>query len=384
MNVIVDAGPAVHQSAGLSRYAERLIYHLALREELNLTLFYNSHSAHRLPQSLAGLRCQTVPLGQLSWRLRVLLSQLLHQTFFHGVPHALPDLPSSTHLFHATEHLLPYLRMPTVMTVHDLIFEKCPEHHTLRNRLYLRLAMPLYVKRATQIVAVSKQTKRDLEGIYGVDGNKIEVIHEGVDERFVPASSSRVTAVKQKYGLVHPYLLMVGTLEPRKNHLTAMRALLRLRQEGFAHQLLIAGGKGWLFEPIQTAVKQLGLQENVIFAGYVPEEDLPCLYSGADCVLVPSLYEGFGFSVVEAMACKTPVVCSQGGSLGEIAGDAALLLADPLDDEELAHQIQQVLTQPDLAGKLVEAGLRRAAAFRWSTAADATADLYRSVVRDGC
>ncbi len=378
LQVTLDVGAAVHQSAGLSRYTERLAAHLLANhaDQVDLTLLYNAHSGHQLPTSLRNAKTATVNQGQLAWRLSVLATQLLHlpryEQIINPAPHA---------LYHAAEHLLPYVRRPTVMTVHDLIFERYPEHHTTRNRLFLEVAMPLFVKAADALIAVSQHTKRDLIELYGAPADKIHVVYEGIDPEFRFPLPEIVQRVRQQYSpgqdAARPYLLMVGTLEPRKNHATAMRALARLKALGFAQRLLVIGGKGWLFEPVQKLVVELGLNDDVTFAGYVPSADLPALYAGADCVLLPSLYEGFGFPVLEAMACGTPVVCSNVSSLPEVAGDAALLVA-PLDDVALAAAIQRVLTEPELADTLRAAGIQQAAKFRWDYCAQETVEVYQA------
>jgi glycosyltransferase involved in cell wall biosynthesis len=376
----LDAGPAVHQRAGLNRYAERLAAHLLAEHsaQVNLTLFYNAHSQHQLPASLQHAQVRTVTQGQLGWRLGGLVSQLLRLPIYES------QLPPGE-IYHATEHLLPYLRRPTVLTVHDLIFARHPAHHTRRNRWFLQVAMPLFVKRADAIIAVSQHTRRDLIELYQTPTDKIHVIYEGIDPAFAPAPPHRIRAVQQQYspnpqGGVRPYLLMVGTLEPRKNHAAAMRALVRLKTAGFPHRLLIVGGEGWRFAPIAALVEQLGLGADVTFAGYAPATDLPALYSGADCVLQPSLYEGFGFPVLEALACGAPVVCSQVSSLPEVAREAALLV-DPTDDEALAAAIRRVLTEPGLRDEMKKKGRMHAAQFRWERCAQETIELYSEVLR---
>lgn len=376
----MDAGPAVHQQAGLSRYNQQLAAHLlaAHQAQVALTLFYNAHSGHTLPPLLHAAPHQTLALGQYAWRLSVLASQLARRPFYEK------RLPSGQ-LYHATEHLLPYLCRPTVLTVHDLIFERYPQHHKLTNRLFLTVGMRLFVRAADRIIAVSQQTKNDLIELYGVLAAKITVIYQGIDPTFQPAPPALVQQAQERYtlrdqqGALRPYLLMVGTLEPRKNHLTAMRALARLKAAGLPHCLVIAGGKGWLFEPIQAQVDALGLHGDVHFTGYVPAADLPALYSGAAVVLQPTLYEGFGFPVLEAMACGTPVICSNSSSLPEAAGDAALLVP-PTDEEALAAAVQRLIAAPDLADRLRIRGINRAATFRWARCAQETVEVYRQVV----
>jgi glycosyltransferase involved in cell wall biosynthesis len=279
-------------------------------------------------------------------------------------------------LYYATEHLLPRLDNPTVLTVHDLIFERYPQHHTQRNRFFLRVGMPLFVQAASAIIAVSQHTRRDLVELYGADAAKIHVVYEGVDMRFQPAAIGDMQRVAQHYSPGRPYLLMVGTLEPRKNHAAALRALARLKAWGWPHRLLLVGGQGWLFEPIRRQIESSGLENDVHFAGFVPDIDLPPLYSGADAVLVPSLYEGFGFPVLEAQACGAPVVCSDASSLPEVAGNAALLVK-PEDDEALAYAVHLLLSQPSAGHVLREMGRKQASRFRWDACARETVEVYK-------
>jgi glycosyltransferase involved in cell wall biosynthesis len=368
LSVLLDAGAAVHQHAGLARYTERLAYHLhhGHRDGVDLALFFNAHSGHALPPSLDPLPRHSLRLGQYAWRLSVLASQLARLPVYEQ------RLPPSQ-LYHATEHLLPRLVRPSLLTVHDLIFERYPQHHTLTNRLFLKVGMPLFVRAAHQIIAVSDQTKRDLMALYRVAGEKIAVIYEGVDERFRPAPVAEVERVRRDHGLSAPYLLMVGTLEPRKNHATALRALAHLRAEGLPHTLVIVGGHGWLFEPIQQLVGELGLADAVRFTGRIPDADLIALYSGAACFLMPSLYEGFGFPVLEALACGAPVVASNVSSLPEVAGEAALLVGP----EDVAGWAEAIWRTVQGQGPSLPPG--HLARFTWQACAAQTADLYRAV-----
>lgn len=380
VSIVMDAGPAVHQRAGLSRYTQQLAAQLLAnyQDQVAVTLFYNAHSGHTLPPALQHAPQVTLPAGQYAWRLSVLATQLLRRPYYEQT------LPPSQ-LYHATEHLLPYLRRPTVLTVHDLIFERYPQHHKLTNRLFLTVGMRLFVRAAHQVIAVSQQTKRDLIDLYKTPADKITVIYQGIDPTFKPAPPAEVQRVRDQYtlrradGENRPYLLMVGTLEPRKNHVTAMRALARLKAAGLPHCLVIAGGEGWLFAPIQAQVAALGLAEDVQFTGYVPAADLPALYRGATAVLQPTLYEGFGFPVLEAMACGVPVVCSNSSSLPEAAGGAALLVT-PTDDEALAAAIQRLIVEPGLTEELCRQGIDRAARFRWEQCAAETVAVYQQVI----
>ncbi len=383
--VLMDIGPAVHQRAGLSRYTINLAADLLAhcQDSVNLAILYNRHSGHTPPQSLAAAPAYPLRMGRYAWRLSALASQVF----------LFPHLPANSRLaafgkaaaatsghvvYHATEHLLPNVAAPTVLTIHDLIFRRYPQHHTLTNRAFLNVAVPLFARRADAIIAVSRHTKRDLVEQYRVPDEKVHVIYEGIDESFKPAPQSEQHRVRMQYSPDAPYLLMVGTLEPRKNHAAAFRALAALRQSGYPHRLLIVGGDGWLFSPVRQLPATLGLDNQVSFLGYVSHADLLALYSAADCFLAPSLYEGFGFPVLEAMACGAPVVCSDASSLPEIAGNAALIVS-PHDDAGLANAIRLVLDQPQFAARLRDLGRQRSAMFRWDACAAETVAVYRHV-----
>ncbi len=374
VSVMLDAGPIAHQGAGLGRYATELAAGLwqTQRERIDLHLFYNAHSGHELPASLREVRQHTLAMGQYPWRLSVLASQMLRHG---GYERRLPV----TDVYHATEHLLPRLARRTVLTVHDLIFRHLPETHTRKNRWFLNTGMPIFTRRADAIIAVSHQTKRDLLDAYGIAAGKVTVIPEGIDQnRFRPvaADTPLSQALQQRYG---SYLLMVGTLEPRKNHAVALRALARLHAQGQGRKLVIVGGTGWKFSPVHQLVTRLGLETRVEFTGYVPEAELPAYYSNALALLQPSLYEGFGFPVLEAMACGTPVIASNRSSLPELTGPDALQ-TDPDNDEMLAHVIQDLAAQPALQARLCQAGLERVKPYTWAETCRQTTDLYQSLV----
>jgi glycosyltransferase involved in cell wall biosynthesis len=285
-------------------------------------------------------------------------------------------------LYHATEHLLPRLPLPSVMTVHDLIFERYPQHHKFTNRAFLKVGMPLFVRAATRIITVSRHTAHDLISMYRAGEGKIAVIYNGVDSTFQPPSPEQIVDVRRRYSPDRPYLLMVGTLEPRKNHRLALDALAQLKAIGYPHRLIVGGGRGWLFEPISNAVESLGLMDDVSFVGHVAEADLPALYGAADAFLFPSEYEGFGLPLLEAMACGTPVVSSRASSLPELAGEAALLI-DPRDAGALTSAIRHIIDQPEVALSLRQRGLLQARKFSWKATACQTAQLYLETVAQG-
>jgi glycosyltransferase involved in cell wall biosynthesis len=267
-----------------------------------------------------------------------------------------------------------------VLTIHDLIFLLFPEYHLPLNKWFLNSFVPLFIRRADAIIAVSKCTKGDLIRYYSVPSEKIKVIYEGVDARFQPVTEPDALArVRAIYGLPERFILYVGTIEPRKNLSTLLEAYKLLREEGLEHRLVIVGRKGWLYKGFFQRLRELGLEGEVIFPGFVPDGDLPALYSAADLFVFPSLYEGFGLPVLEAMACGTPVIASNSSSLPEVIEDAGIMV-DPLDVGALLRAIELILRDERMRREMRARGLEQAAKFSWERAARETLEVYRSVV----
>jgi glycosyltransferase involved in cell wall biosynthesis len=258
----------------------------------------------------------------------------------------------------------PGYRGRSVVTVHDLSFEHLPRLMPLRDRLLFRTLVPRSVARANRVLAVSEWTKRDLVEHYGVAEEKIVVTPNGVDEIFRPNGRAPERP---------PYALFVGAIQPRKDPLTALEAL-RLLDDDLG--LVLVGPEKRGTAEVRTAVRRLGLESRVEFAGHVERDELAALYRGAACLVFPSRYEGFGLPVLEAMASGTPVVAASTGALPEIAGAAAVLV-EPADPAALAGGIQQALADRE---RLVAAGLERAGLFSWSETARRTLAVYRELI----
>jgi glycosyltransferase involved in cell wall biosynthesis len=268
-------------------------------------------------------------------------------------------------------HVLPLLHpRRSVVTIHDLGYYHYPQSHTPFQNLYLRWSTRYSARSAARLVVDSDATRQDLVRLCGVSPDRIEVVYPGRDESLAPVTAPALLAhVRARYGLAERYLLYVGTLHPRKNLVRLVEAFAGAARElDPALQLVLAGKKGWLYDELFSRIRQLGLEERVVLPGYVPPEDLPALLSGAIAFLFPSLYEGFGFPVLEAMACGTPVICSRASSLPEVAGDAALLV-DPLDTAGLAAAICQIVRDEALRTCLAERGHQQVLRFSWSRSA---------------
>ena len=372
MTIYVDVSTAVHRRAGLGRYAESLTRALVRTDPDRYALFYNRERGVAPLEGLDHLPSRSVALGYKPWRMLVWLGQLARVGFDRLLPGA--------ELFHATEHLLLPLRsIPTVLTVHDLIFRHLPAHHKPLNRWYLNLALPLFCRRATHIIAISECTRGDLVAAYGVPPEKVSVIHEAADPSFRPQPPDLVETARVRYGLPQRYLLFVGTIEPRKNLTRLLSAFEAVRAEGLSDGLAIVGRRGWLYEDFFAQLERSPARESVVFPGYVPDEDLPVIYAGAQALVFPSLYEGFGLPVLEAMACGTPVAASNASSIPEIGGDAALYFA-PQDEEAMTATVRRILVAPDLAADLRRRGPARAARYSWERAARETRAVYERVL----
>jgi glycosyltransferase involved in cell wall biosynthesis len=292
-------------------------------------------------------------------------------------------------------HVLPIIHpRRSVVTIHDLGYLYHPRAHRPLDRLYLDLSTRYNAKASSLVIADSKATKLDLIRCYNVNPKKVIVVYPGYDDAIFRPVEDKATieAVKARYGIRDDYILFVGTLHPRKNLGRLIEAFslffptsigsqaksilsgMKLTSgENFSSplSLVIAGKKGWLYEGVFHRVKELELEERVIFTGFVAEDDLPALLSGARLFVFPSLYEGFGFPVLEAMACGVPVVCSDASSLPEVVGDAALKV-NPLDVEGLKDAMERVLCDEELRAEMVKRGLERARNFSWERCAEET------------
>lgn len=283
-------------------------------------------------------------------------------------------------LLHSPDFVPPFhRRFRSIITVHDLAFLLYPHFLTRQAARYYG-QIDQAVRVTDHVIAVSESTKADIVGLLGVPEEKITVIYEAAKPIFrsLERDVSRAE-VRERYGLDDPFLLAVGTVEPRKNLMTLFEALRVLEdRRQLRPQLAVVGSRGWLFEETLARVKELGLEERVRFLGRLPDEELLCLYNAARVHVYPSLYEGFGLPPLEAMACGTPTVSSNVSSIPEVVGDAALLV-DPHDPVALAEALWRMLVDEDLQGHLSRRGLERATAFSWDRAARETLAVYQRV-----
>jgi glycosyltransferase involved in cell wall biosynthesis len=278
-------------------------------------------------------------------------------------------------VFFTPAHVIPFsYRGPAVATIHDLGYRFFPEAHPARQRYYLHWSTAHNGRRSRRIIADSEATRNDLMTHYGIDEAKIDVVYPGVDPALQRPSDDKITAVLQRHAITPPYLLYLGTLQPRKN---LVRLIEAFAASGLAaatppYQLVLAGKVGWLARPVLTAVEQLdpATAQQVRLPGYIAEQEKAALLAGATALVFPSLYEGFGFPVLEAQACQTAVIIANTSSLPEVAGEAALLV-DPLDTAAISQAMVRLCEDEALRRRLIAAGQKNIRRFSWEEAAGA-------------
>lgn len=269
---------------------------------------------------------------------------------------------------------------PMVLTIHDLSFKLFPRTHSLRNVIWARSLVPISTRRARHIIADSHNTKLDLLRTMSVPEEKVTVVHLGASGLFSPEPEPGDDQAVSGYGIVKPYVLYVGTLEPRKNLTMLIRSFDKLAKSNPDIHLVLAGRRGWMAQAIFDELERRDLIGRVHITGYVQDQHLPALYRGAAAFIYPSLYEGFGLPPLEAMSAGTPVIVSKNSSLPEVVGDAGLYV-NPLDPAELTKAMEAVVGDPELAQSLREKGLKRAGLFSWKKTAEKTLQIIRDAAR---
>jgi glycosyltransferase involved in cell wall biosynthesis len=373
--IAIDYTPAT-ETAGIGRLVREMIGAWARRE---------ARMTNDVRLFAAGTRFAPPPLHpSFRWCTTAIPNEWLIRLWHRArLPVPIQAFVGPVDLYHATNFMLPPLLPGTrsLLTVHDLSFARVPETANASLMALLNRVVPASVRRATHIAADSEATRQDLISLYGTPPKKVTVIYSGVDARFHPQyDAARLTEVRARYGIdQRPYVLAVGTVQPRKNYIRLVEAAAEVRRRGHDIQVIFAGGKGWLDDPLYAAVQAADMSSHVRFIGFADDADLPALYSGAVLTAMPSLYEGFGLPVLEAMACGSPVVTSAVSSLPEVAGDAALLI-DPTDTHALADALDRILGDDLLRADLTARGLAQAARFTWDDAAAQLDALYARVL----
>lgn len=369
MHVCIDVQSAITLNTGVGRYTRQLVEHLGpLAGTDQLQAVYFDFKGKALPFSVPGITATPVRwcpgrIAQNAWKW---LNWPPYQVF-----------SGRADLFHFPNFIRPPLSTgKSVVTIHDVSFLRMPEHTEQKNLTYLTRKIRDTVKHSDALLTDSKFSAGEIADLLAVDPSRITAIHPGISPLFRRPSEATVATTRPRLGLERPYLLTVCTLEPRKNLPFMVEVFERLRT--FDGEWVIAGMKGWKFEPILDKIHNSTAASRIRLLDFVADADLPALYAGAELFVFPSLYEGFGFPPLEAMACGTPVVSSTGGSLKEALGSAALCI-DSFDHDRWVVDIGRALGDSDLRRRLIADGRQKAASYTWQNTASATWKLYRKL-----
>lgn len=379
MRAAIDVQNLLVAKTGIGHYANNLVRNLALLPvEGTIEAFYFSSGRSKNRLGLAGgsvtERAITFPPGRLV--------QFLWKRFsFPKVDMFLRNAD----VFHFPNFVSrPVRAAKVVVTIPDLSFMRFPQFTEPKNLAFLRRHVPLSIERADKIIAISEFTRKEIAAFFPAAKDKVTVTPLGVSPDFSPRRDrEEQERIQRKYGLPEEYILFVGTLEPRKNLMSLLKAFELFREESTEHEpirLVVAGMKGWLYDRTMTHIRKMPPGMDPIMTGYVEDNDLPSLYSFAKMAVVPSFYEGFGLPCLEAMACGTPLICSNTSSLPEVVGDAAIQVS-PTDSGEIAETMAALVADRALADKLSEKGRERAREFTWRRCAEATYRVYECAVR---
>ncbi|WP_051978618.1 glycosyltransferase family 4 protein [Edaphobacter aggregans] len=377
MNVLINATVIARKRAGVGVYAENLIrelvsakrdahlFILALSDDEDLD--YSDHSNVTMIWAPAKI-FRILPLRF------VLLEQLI-----------LPFLlwKHKIDVVHSLHYSFPLIRFTskTVVTIHDMTFFSMPEVHVPLKTFIFRRFIKASARWVDSLIFVSRSAEHDYRERFGQPRGSTSVIHHGKSDLFVPSTDPTLIAdLLSRYSLPASFILFVGTIEPRKNLLRLVNAFATIAASNSNTSLVVAGMKGWLYDEIFENVRRLNLESRVLFTGFVAERDKPTLLAAAAVFAYPSLYEGFGIPVLEALACGTPTVTSNTSSLPEVAGTAALMV-DPHNTKEIAAALDRLLNDQTLRAALREASLHQAAKFTWPKAAQQTLDVYKSALQ---
>lgn len=365
INAHLLSNEAGYRRAGIHQYIYQVLRHLPPAEGIAYTVYTRladdlagraklRRNGSRLP---TGNRFARIVWEQAVWPIQARRDGL---TLMHSMAFATPRLAPC----------------PVVVTIYDLSFVENPESYPAAQRRYLLAETAYSCRRAAHLIAISESGRRDIQRIYGTPPERIAVITPGVGDTYRPLPADQVESFRRERELPAAFILHVGTLQPRKNIPVLLDALVRLDRPEVP--LVLVGGKGWYFDAIYAQIEALGLAGRVRFIGYVDDDELPLWYNAAAVLAFPSLYEGFGMPITEALACGTPVVAAATSSLPEAGGDVALYFA-PRDPTALAACLARVLDDPAVSSKARAEGPAHAARFTWSQAGAQTADVYRHV-----
>lgn len=367
MIIAIDIREAVRQKkAGKGWYTHQIVENL-LKEYPGDTFLLYTDQPYPEWEHYPNAQQRFFPPSPLRWHFKVLKDLKKER----------PDI-----YFAPSSYIIPSFApkwLKVVATVHDLVAWLFATRHNMKATIIERITLPIAVKKITAFITVSKNTKRDLQHFFTIPSEKIRVISCGVGQQFRPMGADESEKFRIEKKLPEKYILAVGTLEPRKNFTILIRAFAQLVKKYPEYSLVIVGGRGWYFEKIFDTVKELEVEDSVKFVGYVHDDDLPGYYNAAECFVFPSLYEGFGIPLLEAMKSGCPVITSNISSMPEVVEDAAILV-NPSVPQELTAAIEKVITSPVLANELREKGRKQSEKFSWKSSARELHQLFEDLL----
>lgn len=335
-------------------------------QNLKFTIYLKDKPSKDLPEERQGWQYRIVAPRKLWTQIGLPLDLLLHN-------------PKPDVFFTPTHYAPRFSRVPTVVSVMDLSFVHFPHMFKASDLYQLKSWTAYSVRKAKKVLTISQASKNDIIKYYHLEPGKVIVTYPGVKKGLMTNDKGlNMDKIKRKYGIQGDYILFVGTLQPRKNVARLIEAFSTLKDMPGDPSLVLVGKKGWLYEEILQAPKKFDIEDKVIFLDYVSDEDLPSLYKNAACFVLPSLYEGFGLPVLEAMSYGCPVVTSNVSSLPEVGGDAVFYI-NPESVEDIANGIKKVLTDTKLRKMLIEKGYKQAKKFSWEKTARETLKLLEEV-----
>ncbi|GAB5494626.1 MAG: glycosyltransferase family 1 protein [Phototrophicaceae bacterium] len=369
INAQLLSSQAGYRSAGIHNVLHQTLTHLPkiAPDDWQFTAMVGAENHAEYPS----IQMKRASLNTESPAKRILWEQLIQPFELGGYD-----------LYHAGAFVAPFiLPVPMVVTVYDLTFMRYPERLTPARRLYLKTLTALTCKRAKRIIAISESTKQDIVDLLGISADKVDVTPLAYDSNLLkPLPKSAIENFKIKQGLPERFWLYLGTIEPRKNLVTLIEAYARLPQSERL-PLVLAGGKGWLTEPIFEAIERHNLSDSIHLPGFIPTDDLALWYNSAELFIFPSVFEGFGLPVLEAMACGTPIMTTNVSSLPEVAQDAGMSLA-PDDITAWVEALQKAYHDRDWREQASQRGLEIAQTFTWEETARLTVASYRRALQE--
>jgi len=367
MIIGVDGNEAnVSQRVGVSVYTANILEYFQRHAgpDMKFLVFLKQKPLPNLPGVTEFFKYHVIPSALPLWSQTILPLKLHQMKLFR----------SSLDVFFSPAHYIPrFCPFPSVVTIHDLSYFYYPEEFLKKDLVQLKQWTEYSVKRSRKIIAVSKTTKKDLSKWYGIPEDAVEVIYNGYEKNNIKETAIDISQKNQKY------ILFVGTIQPRKNLTTLIKTFGLFQKENPEFKLIIAGKKGWLFKQTFEQVEASGLGQKVIFSGYVTDSELVSLYGHAFCLVLPSLYEGFGIPILEAMSYGCPVLSSFASSLPEIGGDACLYF-DPKDEKDIYDKLNRLKNSNDLRKELIQKGKGRIREFSWERCGQQTLEVLKNAI----